>query len=97
LSLESGRTAIEDEDGLDTEVEQFAYPPEEAYDVGVTQRIAFFVADGFEELVDPDGGVDGEAFTIESWKRCWACGGCEDGPETGNSHVDVVSSRAVEL
>lgn len=54
--------------------------------MGVTKGIAFFVADGFEELVDPDGGVDGEAFAVEGGEVGWAGTGLEDGPEAIHTH-----------
>jgi hypothetical protein len=57
--------------------------------VGVAQRIAFFVAHCFEELVDPDRGVDCEAFAIEGWERGRSCAGLENGPETGDTHCEV--------
>jgi len=56
----------------------------------VAQRVAFFVADGLEELVDPDGGVDCEAFAVEGWEGSGTSGGREDGPEACYSHFEGV-------
>lgn len=52
----------------------------------VAQRVAFFVADGLEELIDPDRSVDGETLAVEGWEGSRASGGREDGPEACYSH-----------
>lgn len=52
----------------------------------VSQRISFFVTNGFEELVDPDTGVDGETFAIEGFEFCGTGGGRDDCPEAGDTH-----------
>lgn len=54
--------------------------------MAVAQTVAFFVAHGFEELVDPDGGVDGEAFAVEGGEVGWAGAGAGDGPEALDAH-----------
>jgi hypothetical protein len=64
LSLERRSAAIEYEDGLDAEEEELAYTAEEANNMTVPQGIALFITDSFEELVDPDGCVDGEALLV---------------------------------
>lgn len=85
-ALEGGSTAIEDEHRLDAVPEKFAYSTEETDDVGVAKSVAFFVADGFEELVDPDGGVDGQALAVEGGQVGWAGARLEDGPEAVHTH-----------
>lgn len=85
-ALESRSAAVEDEHRFDAVPEQFAYSTEEADDMTVTEGVAFFVAHGFEELVDPDGGVDGQAFAVERGEVGWPGAGLEDGPETVDTH-----------
>ena len=55
----------------------------------VAERVAFFVAHGFEELVDPDGGVDSEALAVECRERGGTRRGREDGPEACYSHLEI--------
>ena len=73
--------------------QELADAPEEADDVRVAQRIAFLVAHGFEELVDPDGGVDGEALLVEGRELDGAGAGGEDGPEALDAHSWTVERR----
>lgn len=54
--------------------------------MAVAQSISFFVAHGLEELVDPDGGIDGEAFLSEGREGRWAGGGRDHSPEAGDTH-----------
>jgi len=86
LTFEYRCAAIEDEDGLDAEEEQFTDTPEETHNVRVTQSIAFFIAHCFEKLIDPDGGIDCEALLVEGREGCWTSGGREDGPEACDTH-----------
>jgi hypothetical protein len=57
--------------------------------VRVSECVAFFVAHGFEELVDPDRSVDGEALAVECRERGGTRGGREDGPEACYSHLEI--------
>ena len=59
------RSAIEDEDWLDTKEEQLADSPKEANNMTVAQCISFLVADCFEKLVDPDTRINCESFPIQ--------------------------------
>lgn len=70
--------------------EEFADAAEEANDVGIPESVAFFVADGFEELIDPDGGVDGEALSSEGFESDRACTRLDDSPEASDTHYGVV-------
>lgn len=54
--------------------------------MGIAQGVAFLVAHGFEELIDPNGGVDGEAFLREGRERRWACRRGDDCPEACDTH-----------
>lgn len=54
--------------------------------MGVAEGVAFLVAHGFQELVDPDGGVDGEALFVEGFELDGAGAGLDDGPEAGYAH-----------
>lgn len=69
--------------------------------MGIAQRVAFFVADGFEELVNPDGGIDGEAVAVEGFEGSRASGGTHDRPESCNSHsgggVDMLEMFASDV
>lgn len=85
-ALEGRGAAVEDKHRLDAVPEQFTYSTEETDDVRVAEGVAFFVANGFEELVDPDGGVDGQAFAVERREVGWAGAGLEDGPEAVHTH-----------
>ena len=64
--------------------------------MAVAQGVAFFVAHSFEELVDPDGGVDGETFLCEGWERCGPSSRRDHGPETSDTHGGGVSMSKVE-
>jgi hypothetical protein len=50
LSFQCGGTTVKDKDGFYAEEEKFTDSTEEAYDVGITEGLTFFVTDGFEEL-----------------------------------------------
>jgi hypothetical protein len=65
LSLQRRSAAIEHEDRFDAKEEELANAAEKADDMTVPQGVAFLVANGFEELVNPDGGIDGQAFTVQ--------------------------------
>jgi hypothetical protein len=86
LPLEGWGAAIEDEDGLDAEEEQLAYPTEEADNVAVPQRVALLVAHSFEELVYPDGRIDGEPLLVQRLDLDGSRAGLEDGPQAGDTH-----------
>lgn len=66
--------------------QELADAAEEADDVGIVEGVALSVAHGFEELVDPDGGVDGETFSGEGLETDGAVGGLEDLPEAVDTH-----------
>ena len=55
--------------------------------MAVVEGVAFLVADSFEELVDPDRGVDGETFVGEGIELDGAGTGRENGPEALNTHL----------
>jgi hypothetical protein len=63
--------------------------------VRVAQRIAFFIPHGFQELVDPDRGIDSKALAVERWEGRRARGRPEDGPEACNSHLVGLKSLLV--
>ena len=65
----------------------------------IAECIAFLVADRFEELVDPDGGIDRETFAVECGERSRSGAGLEDGPEAVDTHFEVSAgcSRVVEI
>jgi len=90
LPLERGGAAVEDEDGLDADEEQLADAAEEADDVAAAQRISLLVAHRFQELVDPDRGVDREAFLVQCFDLDGPRAGLQDGPEAGDSHGGLV-------
>lgn len=69
--------------------EEFADTAEEANDVGTAESVAFLIADGFEELIDPDGGVNGEALSSECFEFDRACTGLDNGPEACDTHCGV--------
>ena len=50
LSLQRGSTTVKDKYGFNAEEQEFTDSTEEAYDVGITEGLTFFVTDGFEEL-----------------------------------------------
>jgi len=54
--------------------------------MAVAKGVAFFVADSFQELVNPDRGIDSEALAVEGCQVGWACGGGEDCPEGLDAH-----------
>lgn len=60
--------------------------------MAVTERIAFFVTNGFEELVNPDAGVYRESFAIEGLDFNWTRTRLEDLPKTRNTHDDAITS-----
>ncbi len=85
-ALQGGSAAIKDEDGLHAMPQQLADAAEEADDVAVAQGVALLVTDGFEELVNPDGGVDSEALSVEGGEVRGAGAGLRDGPESLDTH-----------
>jgi hypothetical protein len=68
LTLQRWCPAIEDEYRLDTKEQKLAYTPEEAYDVGISESVSFFVPHGFKELVYPYRGIDCEAFAVQAFE-----------------------------
>ncbi len=54
--------------------------------MGIPQSISFFVTDSFEELVDPDGGIDRETLLIECFDLYRASTRLNDGPEPRDPH-----------
>lgn len=70
--------------------QQLADAAKEADDMAVAQRVPFLVPHRFEELVDPDAGVDGEAFFVEGRQGRGPRKGGEDGPEAGDAHGGLV-------
>jgi hypothetical protein len=86
LSLQRWCAAIEDEDGLDADKEQLAYSAKETDNMAVSQRISFFVAHGFKELVDPDGGIDGESLLVQRFDLDWPRARLQNGPEASDTH-----------
>jgi hypothetical protein len=88
-SLERWCTTVKHEDGLDAEPEELADAAEETDDVRVAQRIPLLVANGFQELVYPDGRINGQALAIERGEIGWACAWLDDGPEAVDTHYDT--------
>lgn len=84
--LSAGGAAVKDKDGFDAVEEELADSAEESYDVAIPQGVSLFVSDGFEELVDPDGGVDGQALAVQCFEFGRACAWLDDGPEAGDTH-----------
>ena len=63
----------------------------------VAEGVSFFVAHGFEELVDPDGGVDCEALFVQGFDLDGAGAGVDDVPEAGDTHISEDRKvRAIE-
>ena len=52
----------------------------------VAERVAFFVAHRFQELVDPDGGVDGETLFVERFELYGTGAWLDDGPKASDAH-----------
>ena len=50
------------------------------------QRVAFLVAHRLEELVDPDGGVHGQALAVQGVDLDGAGAWVQNGPEAGDTH-----------
>lgn len=88
LALQGRGASVEDEYWADAEPKQLAYATEEADNVGIAEGVAFLVSYGFQELVDPDRGIDGETFAVQGSKvgrsRAWL----NDGPEAIHTHDD---------
>ncbi len=53
----------------------------------VAEGVSLFVTYCFEELVDPDGGIDGKTGFIEGFELGGTGAGREDGPKTCNTHI----------
>ena len=60
--------------------------------MAVAQGVALLVADCLEKLVNPDGGIDGEALAVERRQVCRARAGLHDGPEALNTHGGLQKS-----
>lgn len=54
----------------------------------VAEGVALFVAHSFEELIDPDGSINGEALAVEGGEVGRPRAGLDDLPETLNTHPD---------
>ena len=57
----------------------------------VPQGVPFLITDCFEELVDPDGGINREALLIERFDLYRASARLYDGPEPGHTHDGSLS------
>jgi hypothetical protein len=86
LSLHDRGPAIEDEDRSDPKVQQLAYPTKESDDVGISERISFFVSDRFKELVNPNRRVDRKPSLVERLEFDGTSAGLHDRPKAGNTH-----------
>jgi hypothetical protein len=85
-AFQGGRAAVEDKDGLDAIPKELANAAEEANNMAVAQSIALLVANGLEELVDPDGSINGETLVVEGGEVRGTSAGLHDGPEALNTH-----------
>lgn len=52
----------------------------------ISERISFFISNGFEELVYPNGRVDGESFSIEGFEFDRSSAGLDYSPESSDTH-----------
>lgn len=95
LTLEGGGAAIENEDGLDADEQQLADPAEETDDVAVAQGVSFLVAHGFEELVDPDGGIHGEPLLVQGLNLDGPRAGLQHSPEAGDTHCGSLPAFSI--
>jgi hypothetical protein len=86
LALENGGAAIKDKDRLDAEPEELAYTTKETDYMRVAQSVSFPVAHSFEELVNPDGRINGETLAIESREVRGPSAWLDNGPEAVNTH-----------
>jgi hypothetical protein len=86
IPLQRRGAAVKDKDGFDAVEEELADSAEESYHMAVPQGVSLFVSDGFEELVDPDGGVDGQSLAVQRLEFRRARAWLHDGPETGDTH-----------
>ena len=64
--------------------------------MGVAQGVPFLVAHGFEELVDPYWGSDGETFTVEGREGGWSSAWLENGPEAVDTHFENLRRSVFE-
>lgn len=65
--------------------------------MGVAQSVSLFVADGFEELVYPDGSIYRKAFAVKGRERRWASARVEDRPEAMDTHDEKEESPDVAV
>lgn len=65
--------------------------------MAIPQRISFLVAHGLEELVDPDGSIDGEALLVQRFDLDWPRAGLQNGPEAGDTHSAILWRRAISF
>jgi hypothetical protein len=62
--------------------------------MGIAQSVALFIPNCFQELVDPNRGIDGETFAIQGSKVCRPRAGLNDSPEAVHTHDDEMGTRA---
>jgi hypothetical protein len=86
LSLQRRCATIKDEDGLNANEEELAYSAKETDDMTVTQRISFFIAHCFKELVDPDRGIDSEPLLVQGFDLDGPRAGLQNSPEASDTH-----------
>lgn len=69
--------------------------------MAVTEGIALFVAHGFEELVNPNGSINGQALAVQGGEVGGPRAGLDDLPEALNTHLGgcsrVGSERPIGL
>ena len=53
----------------------------------VAQSVTLFVSNSFKELINPYGGVDSEAFLVQSLDFDGTSAGLYHRPETGDTHL----------
>ena len=94
-ALEGRGTSIEYEDWLDTEVEELADAAEEANDVTVPEGVAVLVTNGLQELVDPDGGIDGEALFVQRFYLDRSSTRLNEGPQAGDTNDKTSLARSM--
>ena len=80
-----------------SEEEQFADAAEEADDVRVAQRVTFLVAHRFQELVDPDRGVDRQTFLVQRFDLDRARARLHHRPEAGDTHGGVEREKVLRI
>jgi hypothetical protein len=65
--------------------------------MAVPQSIAFLVAHGFEKLVDPDGGIDGETLLVQRLDLDRPRAGLQDSPEASDTHGRASRTKSISL